>query len=879
MKALGAAPTLTLVGEHFAERQGVVAENVAPPKFIPIDLNRYFNTSVNEFGARRPRTTAGSEYELGADGLARLPRGSKALRGIPFLLGPPGASSKSWLGVTTRERGWGASSVEVPLDHNAHFVCFAHFCDWDSERTHPATVDDIESLGEHLADAVLVYADGSEQRHPVRRRFEVQTPVFPLGQWCFAAAPHEGYAATRLNDPLRAGMAWGLLQTGVRSDALTGPTLWLWALPNKFPEQQIRMLRLESQSQSSLVVCGLTLSGTAGHPLRYDRLTVYRLTLPDASGSRERWKVELDLGVVARTYLLRDFRPDEWMAAPLRGFGDGIAARWDPRHLYVEATASRAATLQLQDTETGARYEFDLARVVPGEELEARPRGSQVMAVERGKVWVHGRVLDSATRRPTPVRLAFRSSEGRYISPYGHRTEINTGWFQDYGADVRLPNGSFAYVDGTFQVELPVGEVFVEIAKGFEYRPVRQKVQIEPGQRELTLEISRDQDFRSKGWVTADTHVHFLSPSTALLEAQAEGLNVLNLLAAQLGDLFTNVGDLPHGPLTSADGEAIVWVGTENRQHLLGHLSLLGVHGAPVFPLSAAGPAESYLGDPLWSSLAEWAEAARKQDGLAIAAHFGVPLGEIAADVVLGHIDAVELLPRGDVFNEFRFVEWYRYLNCGYRLPVVGGTDKMGAAMPAGANRTYAYLGDREFNYRNWAEAVRRGNTFATTGPLLLFEADGRLPGSEIRLGADGGTVEVHAEVNSIAPVHHLEIVLNGRVVAAREQAAGHTLSLKEAVRVTGPAWLAARCRSRLQSAPFPLTAHTSPVYLVVPGQELFSAPIAQYFLKLVDGADLWVDTLATRPDEERLARVHRVFEHARAHLSGRLHRHGSSSR
>lgn len=31
----------------------------------------------------------------------------------------------------------------------------------------------------------------------------------------------------------------------------------------------------------------------------------------------------------------------------------------------------------------------------------------------------------------------------------------------------------FAYIDGTFQVELPVGEVYVEITKRFEYAPNR----------------------------------------------------------------------------------------------------------------------------------------------------------------------------------------------------------------------------------------------------------------------------------------------------------------------------------------------------------------------------------------------------------------------
>jgi len=55
-----------------------------------------------------------------------------------------------------------------------------------------------------------------------------------------------------------------------------------------------------------------------------------------------------------------------------------------------------------------------------------------------GNYFQNGRVLDGATRRPTPVRLAFRSRDGRYIPPYGHRREINNGWFQDYGGDLKL---------------------------------------------------------------------------------------------------------------------------------------------------------------------------------------------------------------------------------------------------------------------------------------------------------------------------------------------------------------------------------------------------------------------------------------------------------
>ena len=54
--------------------------------------------------------------------------------------------------------------------------------------------------------------------------------------------------------------------------------------------------------------------------------------------------------------------------------------------------------------------------------------------------------------------------------------------------------------------------------------------------------------------------------------------------------------------------------------------------------------------------------------------------------------------------------EYYAYLNCGYRLPLVGGTDKMTADVPVGVYRTYANLGQEEFSYRAWASSVRAGD-------------------------------------------------------------------------------------------------------------------------------------------------------------------------
>jgi hypothetical protein len=879
----GALPTLALVQNTSSTPQSMTGTEAAVSKFSPIDLSSFFTASPLDFGPREK--AKGLSRTSAQDGLIRLPAGKQVFRGIPFMLGPAEVKEKAWLVLSSQAAAWATHSVEILLHQKARFICLTQFCDWDDNEEPKPGDDAVEKVGQRLADAVLTYEGGKEAILPIRRRFEVNSLSTPWGHLSFASLPHRQDLPRQLTDALPNAKMWGDLQMGTWIGAYAGdpslPTsanLWICALANPYPDLPLRSLRLRAAGNDLLVVCGLTLFQGLENPLRTRRLSIYRLTLPEAAAEdKERWEVGVDLGVVARTFVPDIFKPTEWLRVPSAGLGESLPPVQKGSHLFAEVAASPEATLWLQDRKSGQRYEFDLARVKPGREQEARLRGAGIEIMEPHKVWLQGQILDSTTRRPTPVRLAFRSGEGRYIPPYGHRTEINDAWFQDYGADVKIMDSSFAIVDGTFRVELPVGDVYVELSKGFEYEAIRKKLTIEPQQRELTLEISRFADLRQQGWVCADTHVHFLSPSTAILEGQAEGLNLINLLAAQWGDLFTNVGDLSHGPLTSRDGEMMVWVGTENRQHLLGHLGLLGGHGQPVFPMSASGPEESYIGGPLWNSLAEWADACRQREGLVVAVHFPYPTAELAADIVLGKIDAVELWPvdMTEHFNNLRFQDWYRYLNCGYRLPVVGGTDKMGAWIPAGANRGYAYLGQEEFSFTSWAKAVRSGNTFMTSGPLLFFQAEGKTPGCEITLGTGGGTIEARAEVKSFVPVHRLELVLNGRVVASREEPAGvKEMSLREKVKVPGPGWLAARCASRF-SGIMQTAAHTSPVYVQIAGEELFSETVAAYLMTLIEGAESWTQNLATQPDPERFTQVLKTFADARELLHRRLHNHG----
>ena len=119
--------------------------------------------------------------------------------------------------------------------------------------------------------------------------------------------------------------------------------------------------------------------------------------------------------------------------------------------------------------------------------------------LDRHRQWMQVRVIDSSTGSPTLVRIHLSGSRGQYLAPYGHHSQINTNWFEDYGADVVTGGRNYAYVSGEFTTDLPAGDIYVEICKGFEYEPVRKKVTIKRGQKVLDLEIDRWKDLRSKG--------------------------------------------------------------------------------------------------------------------------------------------------------------------------------------------------------------------------------------------------------------------------------------------------------------------------------------------------------------------------------------------
>jgi len=812
-----------------------------------------------------PLDFPGSGRGASAQRARSMPRGTQRYWGIPFKLASA-RSRASALRLTT------GKETTVKIGATATHLCFLHY--WEGPKTDPRG----DAGGDPVGEYILEYADGQQASVPVRSRFEVGWGAHEWGAQLYGAVSHlENETLDFMGQKARQTGNWGRVQTDASGTHVVEP--WIFALINPHPDRRIASLTLRGAHKSPLMVLGLTLYEGPGHPLRHNARRYFRLKLP--GGARVE-SLDVDMGVVVRDAGDASPRGAAWLKAIDAGLGVPAAAPLDSRTRLLELTAADGATLTVKSK---ARKKSATHKLSVGEALHegaTRDKGVRLEVVHAHDTWVHVTVKDAETGKPIAARVHFSGPDGEYYAPYGHHTVVNDNWFEDYGADIKLGQMSFAYVHGKFQTKLPVGEVYVEAAKGFEYQPLRQKLNIKPGQRELELTLKRRVNWRPEGWVTADTHVHFISPHTAWLQGQAEGLNLINLLASQWGRLFTNVGDITGEPGVEKD-DTLVWVGTENRNHILGHISMLGTHGEPVYPMCCGGPSEAYVGDPDQRVMAEWADECRRKQGVVVRPHFPSPNLENPVDVVLGKFDALEMryftVPASGPLDGYNLSEYYRYLNCGYRVACVGGTDKMSAGMPVGGVRTYARLDpNRAFNFENWGDAVRGGRTFSTSGPLIELKVEGKDVGSEIKLTGGAGTVEVRAAAECCWPMHRLEVVVNGQVAAFTTVKKGaHRLELNEKVKIKGSCWIAARCGSTLQVQhcwPMFLAAHTSPIYVVVPGTDLFSPTDATYMLTLIDGGLTYLDTLSVRYDEKRHREMKAIYQHAKAHLEGRLHDH-----
>ena len=197
-------------------------------------------------------------------------------------------------------------------------------------------------------------------------------------------------------------------------------------------------------------------------------------------------------------------------------------------------------------------------------------------------------------------------------------------------------------------------------------------------------------------------------------------------------------------------------------------------------------------------------------------------------------------------------------MNAGFRVSLAAGSRKGDNRTLLGAWRTFADLNwGKRFSFEAWIEAIRRGRTFITSGPLLTVHVNGERPGITHVTG-DSSPLKIHFGAYSLEPIERTELIANGKVVATgQNEEVGITLDLPAG------GWLAVRCWQNGR-----ITAHTSPQYIQIEG---VPTPVDQAAVAFLDGnlirAREWVESEGRFDNPKSREHLLGIFDAARESL------------
>jgi TolB protein len=588
--------------------------------------------------------------------------------------------------------------------------------------------------------------------------------------------------------------------------------------------------------------------GAEAHEIHYEETT---------------WKARPDFSPDGKRIVYASYLGQQWHqlwvipsqggdAFPLSyGDFDNVAPRWSPDGKRIAFISNRGGNTSLWTQE------------IPGGAQK------QLLAKERHYLTPVGKlsiaVLDAAGH-PTPARVFVTGDDGRAYAP-------DDSWMRADDSFVRAERpfeAHYFHTSGNAELTLPAGNTEVEVMKGFEYGFERKRVSVTAGQRSaVTIRLralNLPTDARSH-WVSGDVHVHMNyggayrnTPPNLVAQAAAENLSIVEDLVVNKEQRIPDIAYFSTKPDPASTAANLLLHGQEFHTSYWGHLGLLNLTQNFLLPGYAAYTHTAAAS--LAPTNAMIADTTHAQHGLVGYVHpyDAIPdpakdasiTHELPVDLALGKVDYVEVMG----FSEHKSTAavWYRLLNCGFHLPTAAGTDAMAnfASLrgPVGLNRVYASVPTGPLNIGVWLDALKRGRTFATNGPLLGFSLGEKQVGDELHLPAGENKVKVSAWLRSFVPIDHLQVICNGQVArdlkmnAGKINSGGETADVEDTISISRSGWCVLRAWSEKSEYPildlYPY-ATTSPVYVTVEGSTPDRNEDAAYFVawidRLIDGA------------------------------------------
>lgn len=474
--------------------------------------------------------------------------------------------------------------------------------------------------------------------------------------------------------------------------------------------------------------------------------------------------------------------------------------------------------------------------------------------------------VNGAAGEPVRARLEVRGSNGRMYQPGGIVSErakrIRFGDDHPYV-------GSFL-ADGECRVEVPPGRYFVVAERGLEYERLERSVDAPAS---IVFANRRWIDMNKLGWWSGDLHVHRTSEELVPMML-TEDVNLGVNFTIWNKRSWWRDKPVPADPVVRASAHHAMTLLNAEDERGGGAWCINGLR-EPIdlsvdgrwFPAGITFVEQARSQRPP-GGLLPWFDcekpiwwetpvmmALATPDSLGVAHNHFNQYGMLENEV-WGRPRDQKQFPGRQGFVDYCLSLYYRYLNLGFRLAPSAGSATGVLPNPLGYNRVCVRKQGRAFTVENWYRAFRDGPSFATNGPVLLFQVKGR-----------GEKRTVVVDARSRDPIRVVEVVANGRVVHS-ERPAGKRRALRLRYRLDAAphTWVAARCFADAERTI--RMAHSSPVYL---DGRFDARDDARYFLA-------WMDQLIgqTKADPKRFGgaaerdQVLALYERARAFYAGR---------
>ncbi len=445
----------------------------------------------------------------------------------------------------------------------------------------------------------------------------------------------------------------------------------------------------------------------------------------------------------------------------------------------------------------------------------------------------------------------------------------------------RRPIHDWYVLSGPSEVRLPKKPLRLEAFAGLETEMATLEIDLEHRNRaSLTLSLNSFSHIKDKKWFGGNTHLHLFRLSSEEADRYlntipaADRLDVLFtsylIRPSEDADYITN--RYPIGDLTQFHSTGVlVNQGEEHRHNLTpwsggyGHVMLLNIKKL-IQPVSI-GPGITGSGTdgiPLQQGIDE----AHRQGGTAIWCHNDLGL-ERVVNFVLGKVDAQNIFDGLSLEDYPQFGDtFYHYLNAGLRVPFSTGTDWFLFDLARAYTRVAEPLG-----IASWLEALKRGRSFITNGPLFHFLVEDQGIGDTLSLKS-AGEVGIEGRVSGRIDFGHLELIHNGRVVdriPSRATGEHFSAELKKTFAVEEPGWLALRVSGQADSEyGLPIFGHTSAIYLEVDGKSIRQPAAVDHLRREIQTARTTVaeEALFATPEERK--RVLDLYDRGLAALDGR---------